>query len=95
MKPAATRGGVGTREAAAFKAEWTEFVIADALSASRAVRKRSKQLRNAQRALRALVDDRAWQAYLDVEQCANARAEEELRALFKRVLAVFTHARSA
>ena len=36
---------------------------------------------------------RGWKAYLDVEQCANARAEKELRALFRRMVAVFAFAR--
>lgn len=93
MKAAATLKTADARAVAVLKGEWTDFMIADALSASRAVRVRSKKLRNAQRALRAVVDDRGWKAYLDVEQCANARAEKELRALFRRMVAVFAFAR--
>lgn len=77
-----------------FRREVIDFVIDDALRTSRAVHRSTSRLRRAQKELRKCVDERGWQAYLHVERCGNERAIAELRALFKRMLAIYSHART-
>lgn len=71
-----------------------DFVIDDALNASRAVQRSTSRLRKAQKRLRARVDHRGWQAYLQVEERTNERAGADLRALFARMFEIYSHERA-
>lgn len=63
-----------------------ECFIDDTLSRSRKVAALTKAVIEAQRELRAVVDDDGWSAYLDVERAVNERASKQLRVIFRRVL---------
>lgn len=82
------------RVSPALRRDVVDFIIDDALAASPAVRRSSVRIRKTQGRLRRLVNDDAWRVYLDLERHANERASRELRALFRRLLAIYLHARA-
>lgn len=66
-----------------------EFLLDDMFCRSKAVRRASKRILHAQRHLRALVDDRAWQAYLALEAATNTRAARQTSNLFRTMLTAY------
>lgn len=66
--------------------ELIDYLIDDTLSRSKKLRALGKKIGRAQADLRGRVDDRAWASYLTLEEAVNARAENELRVLFHRML---------
>ena len=68
-----------------------EFFIDDAFLRSKKLHRHRDRVARAQDALRRAADDDAWAKYLQVEEATNARAEAEVRVVFKRLLKVFAH----
>lgn len=75
------------------KRDVIDFVIDEALAASRGEQRRTARVREAQKTLRGLVDAGAWKAYLDLENRVNDRAEKQMRVVVKRVFTIYVRAR--
>lgn len=66
-----------------------DLLIDDALAQSERLPKLTVRILDAQKKLREHASDDAWAAYLALEEAVNARVEEQMQLLGKRLLRLY------
>ena len=65
-----------------------ELVIDEAFAHSKRLRKVTRRILRAQKRLRRVASVDAWAAYLALEEAVNARTDEQMQILCKRIVSL-------
>ena len=87
------KGGASDGAMGELEQRLIDFFIDDVLARSAKHRRLGERIALLQGDLRGLVDDVAWQKYLEIEGATNARAAKEVGLVCKRMLSVLAHPR--